>query len=86
MSFTRMQPRNPGRPQSGEDLSASFAMLARLMQTVEDTTALHRCGLAGLERIREDGARLERLWPERSGSNRRRARRRWPPGSSCWVP
>jgi triphosphoribosyl-dephospho-CoA synthase len=43
-------------------------MLARLMQTVEDATALHRCGLAGLERIREDGARLERLL-ERSGDH-----------------
>jgi triphosphoribosyl-dephospho-CoA synthase len=53
----------------GEDLSAaSFAMLARLMQTVEDTTALHRCGLVGLERIREDGARLQRLL-ERSGDH-----------------
>ena len=41
--------------------SASFAALARLMQTVEDTTALHRCGEAGLARIRADGARLEQL-------------------------
>lgn len=40
---------------------ASFAALARLMQTVEDTTALHRCGAAGLARLRRDGARLERL-------------------------
>jgi triphosphoribosyl-dephospho-CoA synthase len=46
----------------GSDLeTASFAALARLMQTVEDTTALHRCGRAGLERLREDGARLELL-------------------------
>lgn len=43
--------------------AASFCMLARLMQTVEDTTALHRCGSAGLARLREDGARLERLVP-----------------------
>jgi triphosphoribosyl-dephospho-CoA synthase len=41
--------------------NASFAMLARLMQTVEDTTALHRCGSDGLERLRADGARLEQL-------------------------
>ena len=40
---------------------ASFRALARLMQTVEDTTALHRCGPAGLNRLREDGARLEAL-------------------------
>jgi triphosphoribosyl-dephospho-CoA synthase len=46
----------------GEDASAAtFRMLARLMQTVEDTTALHRCGFAGLARLREDGARLEAL-------------------------
>jgi hypothetical protein len=31
------------------------------MQVVEDTTALHRCGEAALMRLREDGARLERL-------------------------
>jgi triphosphoribosyl-dephospho-CoA synthase len=41
--------------------TASFSMLAGLMQAVEDTTALHRCGLEGLARLREDGARLERL-------------------------
>jgi triphosphoribosyl-dephospho-CoA synthase len=41
--------------------SCSFAMLARLMQAVEDTTALRRCGAAGLALVREDGARLERL-------------------------
>jgi len=46
----------------GDDLeTAAFLALARLMQTVEDTTALHRCGSAGLARLREDGARLERL-------------------------
>jgi triphosphoribosyl-dephospho-CoA synthase len=39
--------------------TASFAALARLMQTVEDTTALHRCGPAGLARLRQDGALLE---------------------------
>ena len=40
---------------------ARFCVLARLMQTVEDTTALHRCGEAGLLRIRRDGRTLERL-------------------------
>jgi triphosphoribosyl-dephospho-CoA synthase len=40
---------------------AAFAALARLMQTVEDTTALHRCGEAGLARLRADGARLAEL-------------------------
>lgn len=45
--------------------SAVFAMLGRLMQTVEDTTTLHRCGRAGLTTLREDGKMLERLVAER---------------------
>ena len=36
-------------------------LMAVLMQTVEDTTAVHRCGLAGLARLRSDGVRLQRL-------------------------
>jgi triphosphoribosyl-dephospho-CoA synthetase len=40
---------------------ASFAMMARLMQTVEDTTTLHRGGALGLSRIRRDGHELERI-------------------------
>jgi triphosphoribosyl-dephospho-CoA synthetase len=40
---------------------ASFAMMGRLMQRVEDTTALHRCGTLGLGRIRRDGRRLEEM-------------------------
>lgn len=40
---------------------AVYAMLGRLMATVEDTTALHRCGLEGLATIREDGRKLELL-------------------------
>jgi len=40
---------------------ASFAMMGRLMQRVEDTTALHRCGALGLARIRRDGRRLEEM-------------------------
>jgi triphosphoribosyl-dephospho-CoA synthase len=40
---------------------ASFAMLARLMQSVDDTTTLHRGGPAGLARVRRDGHRLQRL-------------------------
>lgn len=45
----------------GQPLRGSFAMLAALMQRVEDTTALHRCGQAGLQRLRRDGRALERL-------------------------
>lgn len=41
--------------------TASFAMLARLMQTVDDTTTLHRAGLSGLEKVRRDGRVLETL-------------------------
>lgn len=45
----------------GQPLRGSFAMLAALMQRVEDTTALHRCGPLGLERLRRDGRELELL-------------------------
>jgi triphosphoribosyl-dephospho-CoA synthetase len=41
--------------------AASFALLARLMQTVEDTTTLHRAGAPGLARVKRDGRRLERM-------------------------
>lgn len=41
--------------------AASFAMLARLMQTVDDTTTLHRGGPPGLARVKQDGRRLERM-------------------------
>jgi triphosphoribosyl-dephospho-CoA synthase len=34
------------------------------MQTVEDTTTLHRGGIAGLERVRRDGRELERIVAE----------------------
>jgi triphosphoribosyl-dephospho-CoA synthase len=40
---------------------ASFAMMGRLMQRVEDTTSLHRCGTLGLARVRRDGRRLEEM-------------------------
>jgi triphosphoribosyl-dephospho-CoA synthase len=45
-------------------VTASFAMMAKLMQTVDDTTTLHRGGLAGQTRVRQDGAALERLIAE----------------------
>lgn len=40
---------------------ASFAMLAALMQRVDDTTTLHRSGPPGLARLRRDGRRLQGL-------------------------
>ena len=46
----------------------AFAMLARLMQTVEDTTALHRCGEDGLACLRRDGKALQELL-ERDGDH-----------------
>jgi triphosphoribosyl-dephospho-CoA synthase len=39
---------------------AAFAAMAALMQVVEDTTALHRCGAPGLARLRSDGRELSR--------------------------
>jgi triphosphoribosyl-dephospho-CoA synthase len=40
---------------------AGFQLMAVLMQQVEDTTAVRRCGLEGLSRLRQDGACLQRL-------------------------
>jgi holo-ACP synthase CitX len=40
---------------------ANFYLMAVLMQRVEDTTAIRRCGLEGLARLRRDGSRLQRL-------------------------
>lgn len=40
---------------------AGFLLMATLMQRVEDTTAVRRCGLDGLARLRRDGAALQRL-------------------------
>ncbi|HBA87764.1 MAG TPA: 2-(5'-triphosphoribosyl)-3'-dephospho CoA synthase [Geobacter sp.] len=45
--------------------SAVYAMLGRLMATVEDTTALHRCGMQGLTMLREDGRTLELMVAQR---------------------
>jgi triphosphoribosyl-dephospho-CoA synthase len=44
----------------GDRMIAAFLMMARLMQVVDDTTALRRCGERGLLRLRADGARIER--------------------------
>lgn len=41
--------------------TASILAMARLMQTIEDTTALHRCGKEGLKSLRADGKRIEKL-------------------------
>ena len=41
---------------AGDPEHASFYLMAVLMQQVEDTTAIHRCGLEGLSRLRQDGA------------------------------
>jgi len=45
--------------------SAVFAMLGRLMQTVEDSTTLRRAGRNGLRTVREDGRHLERMVADR---------------------
>jgi triphosphoribosyl-dephospho-CoA synthase len=44
-----------------DEEQAGFYLMAVLMQRLEDTTAIHRCGLEGLARLRQDGARLERV-------------------------
>jgi len=47
--------------ETGPSDQARFHALAELMQRVEDTTAVHRCGLEGLATLRVDGAVLGRL-------------------------
>ena len=68
-SFTRWLER------AGARVLASHALLGVLMQRVEDTTALRRCGQAGLARLARDGAALERLIAV--GGNPLPALRRW---------
>ena len=46
---------------NGRLKTASLAMMARLMQVVDDTTTLHRGGTEGMERVRRDGRRLEQM-------------------------
>jgi triphosphoribosyl-dephospho-CoA synthase len=45
----------------GDRLRAEYQAMASLMQSLEDTTALYRCGLEGLERVRQDGRELQAL-------------------------
>ncbi|WP_224984191.1 triphosphoribosyl-dephospho-CoA synthase [Geomonas agri] len=45
--------------------SAVFAMMGRLMQTVEDSTTLRSGGRSGLKTVREDGRLLERMVGQR---------------------
>lgn len=40
---------------------AGFLLMGLLMQQVEDTTAVRRCGLTGLTRLRRDGVHLQTL-------------------------
>ncbi len=44
---------------------AGFYLMAVLMQCVEDTTAIRRCGPDGLTRLRRDGAHLQQLLERR---------------------
>jgi triphosphoribosyl-dephospho-CoA synthase len=44
--------------------AAEHYAMARLMAEVEDTTAIHRCGPAGLARVKSDGAALASLIEE----------------------
>ncbi len=45
----------------GDRTRAAYSAMAVLMQRLEDTTALHRCGLPGLQRLRRDGRDLQTL-------------------------
>jgi triphosphoribosyl-dephospho-CoA synthase len=54
--------------QGRSEAAASFAMLARLMQTVDDTTTLHRGGAQALARLKRDGQALQTLI-ERGGDH-----------------
>ena len=47
--------------QAGDRRRAAYHAMAALMQRVEDTTALHRCGFAGLTRLQTDGQVLQAL-------------------------
>jgi triphosphoribosyl-dephospho-CoA synthetase len=47
--------------QDGDHRRAAYHAMAALMQRVEDTTAVHRCGPAGLGRLRKDGEALQAL-------------------------
>jgi holo-ACP synthase CitX len=46
---------------SGDRRRAALRAMAALMGRLEDTTALHRAGAAGLARVRDDGAHLAAL-------------------------
>jgi len=60
--FEHGWPRYREALEAGWDPShASFYLMAILMQKVEDTTAIRRCGIEGLARLRRDGTRLQRL-------------------------
>jgi triphosphoribosyl-dephospho-CoA synthase len=50
--------------QDGDCARAEYHAMASLMRHVEDTTALHRCGLTGLDRVRRDGQVLQTLLDE----------------------
>jgi triphosphoribosyl-dephospho-CoA synthase len=45
----------------GDRLRAEYHGMASLMRRLEDTTALHRCGLPGLTRVRKDGKVLQAI-------------------------
>lgn len=53
-----------GLRSTGSTQRAAFFMLSRLMQTVEDTTALHRCGRTGLAKLQKNGRLLEAMLTE----------------------
>ena len=54
-------PRDGGKTRAtADDVATKHLLMAVLMQSVEDTTAVRRCGPAGLARLRADGLWLQR--------------------------
>jgi triphosphoribosyl-dephospho-CoA synthetase len=52
-------PETPWPAAEAGNRATPYRLMAVLMQTVEDTTAVHRCGRDGLARLRADGVRLQ---------------------------
>jgi len=49
--------------QGNHQIAGVYAM-SKLMQSVEDTTSLHRCGKAGLAKIKSDGKNIQKMIEE----------------------
>jgi holo-ACP synthase CitX len=59
--FERALPQLAAPAPGGAEERRAFRAMAALMAGLEDTTAIHRCGSGGLERVRRDGRSLAAL-------------------------